>query len=156
MYCSQLLIINEPFNINDSPSQILLFKATFAVHCMTFLNFHSKSFIITISPTYFLYGENELLWVSMQPSGVFSWENIHSDYLCKSHDHDHQWSVLVMPQSHCPGIYSWMSTNEPFEFVRDFIRGHSSPFLYIRVVFFSCVKGRQVSTKVLNMFKNFV
>ncbi len=52
--------------------------------------------------------------------------------------------------------YSRTSTNEPFELVRRFIRGHSSPFPYIRVVFFSCMYGRQVSTKVLNMFKTFV
>ncbi len=36
-------------------------------------------------------------------------------------------------------IYSRTSTNGPFELVRGFIRGHSSPFLYIRVVFFLCV-----------------
>ncbi len=36
-------------------------------------------------------------------------------------------------------IYSRTSMNGPFELIRGFIRGHSSPFLYIPVVFFSCV-----------------
>ncbi len=44
----------------------------------------------------YLYENNELLWVSVQPSGVFSWEKLSSDYPLKSHDHDHQWAVLVM------------------------------------------------------------
>ncbi len=30
--------------------------------------------MITISPTYLFIWKNELLWVSVQPSGVFSWE----------------------------------------------------------------------------------
>ncbi len=58
---------------------------------------HSKSFMITISPTC-LHGKNELLWVSVQPSGVFSSEKAPRppDYPCKLHDHDHQWADLVM------------------------------------------------------------
>ncbi len=56
-----------------------VFKVSFSVCCMIFLKFsnkskyesidHSKSFMITIFPTY-LYGENELLWVPVPSFGV--------------------------------------------------------------------------------------
>ncbi len=42
------------------------------------------------------YGTNEILWVSVQPSGAFSWQKLPPDYPSKSHDHDHQWTDLVM------------------------------------------------------------
>ncbi len=72
-----------------------------------FWTFHNKSHnmktlvILSYSwspflPLTCLYGKNELLWGSVQPSEVFSREKHSPDYPCKSHDHDHQWADLVM------------------------------------------------------------
>ncbi len=50
---------------------------------------HSWSLFL---PLHCLYGKDELLWVSVQPSGVFSWENKSPQitHAWKSYDHDHQ------------------------------------------------------------------
>ncbi len=72
-----------------------------------FWTFHTKSHtmkaLVILShwwspflPLTSLYGKNELLWVYVWPSEVFSWEKLLPDYPCKSHDHDHQWADLVM------------------------------------------------------------
>ncbi len=73
-----------------------------------FWTFHAKSHNMKVLviichswsqflPLTCLYGKNELLWVSVQPSGgIFLRKKLSSDYPCKSHDHDHQSAVLVI------------------------------------------------------------
>ncbi len=65
-------------------------------HNMKALVFVSHSWS-PILPLTCLYGKKWTLINCVWPSGVFSWEKkLPSDCPCKSHDHDHQWAVLVM------------------------------------------------------------
>ncbi len=86
---------------------IILLKRPSLFAVWLFWTFHTKSYnkkalvILNHSWSPFLlltclYGKNELLWFSVQPSGVFSWEKLLPDYPWKSHDHDQLWSDLVM------------------------------------------------------------
>ncbi len=64
------------------------FKASFSVRCMAFLTLHNKSHnmkaLVILShwwspflPLTCLYGKNEILWVSVWPSGIFLQEKTH-------------------------------------------------------------------------------
>ncbi len=65
-------------------------------HNMKALVILSHSWSPFLPPTC-LRGIIERLWVSVWPSGfIFVRKKLPSDYPCKSHDHAHQWAVLVM------------------------------------------------------------
>ncbi len=65
-------------------------------HNMKALVIPSRSWSQFLSLTC-LYGKNEPLWVFVCSFGVFSREKkLPPDYPCKSHDHDHQWTGLIM------------------------------------------------------------
>ncbi len=72
-------------------ASLFIFKATFSVRCMTFLNFlYHFSHL-------FLYMQKMNFYKSLRSLLMYFLEiKLLPDYICKSHDHDHQWADFVM------------------------------------------------------------
>ncbi len=76
---------------------IIDFSELFILNYIIWKHCHSKSFMITISPSYlFIWKKWTFVGLCAAFWSIFLRKKLLLDYPCKSHDHDHQWSDLVL------------------------------------------------------------